>query len=97
MEDHIFKTLAISSAIIVLYSVIRVVYTIWWKPKSLGKQLRKQGIRGTSYKLLYGDMKEVEECTREAWSKPMSLKHQIAPRVTPFFYQMVKNYGKQVY
>ncbi|KAK4600445.1 hypothetical protein RGQ29_010192 [Quercus rubra] len=94
MEDHIFKTLAISSAIIVLYSVIRVVYNIWWKPKSLGKQLRKQGIRGTSYKLLYGDKKEVAECTKEAWSKPMSLNHQIAPRVSPFFYQMVKNYGK---
>ncbi|KAL0016658.1 hypothetical protein SO802_003727 [Lithocarpus litseifolius] len=94
MEDHIFKTLAISSAIIVLYSAIRVVYTIWWKPKSLGKQLWKQGIRGTSYKLLYGDMKEIAECTKEAWSKTMSLNNQIAPRVSPFFYQMVKKYGK---
>jgi len=42
-------------------------------------------------------MKEIAECTKEALSKPVTLKHQIAPRVSPFFYQMVKNYGKQVY
>ncbi|GMY29050.1 cytochrome P450 72A397-like [Fagus crenata] len=74
MEYHIFKTLVISSALIVLlYSVIRAVYIIWWRPKSLEKYLRRQGIRGTSYKLLYGDMKEIKKSTMDAWSKPMSL------------------------
>jgi hypothetical protein len=98
MEYHIFKTLVISSALIVLlYSVIRAVYIIWLRPKSLEKYLRRQGIRGTSYKLLYGDMKEIKKSTMDAWSKPMSLKHQIAPRVSPFFHQMVQKYGKQVY
>ncbi|KAK3041742.1 hypothetical protein RJ639_000666 [Escallonia herrerae] len=28
----------------------------------------------------------------EAWSKPMALSHQIAPRVNPFYHQMVQNH-----
>ncbi|GMY29058.1 cytochrome P450 72A397-like [Fagus crenata] len=64
------------------------VYIIWWRPKSLEKYLRRQGIRGTSYKLLYDDMKEIKKSTMDAWSKPMSLKHHIAPRAAPVFHQM---------
>ncbi len=98
MESNISKTLVISSALIVLlYSVIRAVYIIWWRPKILEKHLRQQGIRGTSYKLFYGDLKEIKKSTMEAWSKPMSLKHNIAPRVSPFFHQIVQKYGKQLY
>lgn len=102
MEEffYIFKLLAISSALLILYPVIGVVYVIWWRPKSLEKQLRQQGIRGTSYKLLHGDVKEIQEYNREAWSKPMTtLDHQISPRVSPFFHQLVQKYGniKQVH
>ncbi|XP_059454567.1 cytochrome P450 CYP72A616-like [Corylus avellana] len=95
MEDYnIFKNLAISSALLILCAVIRVVYTIWWRPKSLEKQLRQQGIKGTSYKLLHGDMKEIKKSTIQALSKPMTLNHRIAPRVLPFFHEMVQKYGK---
>lgn len=94
MEDYnIFKNLAISSALLILCAVIRVVYTIWWRPKSLEKQLRQQGIKGTSYKILHGDMKEIKKSTIQALSKPMTLNHRIAPRVLPFFHEMVQKYG----
>ncbi|KAE8100167.1 hypothetical protein FH972_018092 [Carpinus fangiana] len=94
MEDYIFKLVAISSALLVLYPVITVVHAIWWGPKRLEKQLRKQGVRGTSYKLLHGDVKEIKECSREACYKPMTLDHQISPRVSPFFHELVQKYGK---
>ncbi|GLT53466.1 hypothetical protein SLA2020_267340 [Shorea laevis] len=95
MENYILKNLAISFALLILCTVIRVVYVIWWIPKRLEKQLRQQGIRGTSYKLLHGDMKEMKKTTIEALSKPMTvLNHQIAPRVLPFFHEMVQKYGK---
>ncbi|XP_059455349.1 cytochrome P450 CYP72A616-like [Corylus avellana] len=94
MEDYIFKLVAISSALLLLYPVIRVVHVIWWRPKRLEKQLRQQGIRGTSYKLLHGDIREIKKCTGEAWSKPMTLDHQISPRALPFFHQMLQKYGK---
>ncbi|ONI33087.1 hypothetical protein PRUPE_1G404900 [Prunus persica] len=95
MEDNILiKTLTFSLVSLILYSVGRVVQVYWLRPKSLEKQLRQQGIRGRSYKLFQDDMKEIKMSSEEAWSKPMSLKHQIAPRVFPFFDQMVQNYGK---
>ncbi|CAL8100689.1 unnamed protein product [Prunus armeniaca] len=95
MEDYILiKTLTFSLVSLILYSVGRVVQVYWLRPKSLEKQLRQQGIRGRSYKLFQDDMKDIKMSCEEAWSKPMSLKHQIGPRVFPFFDQMVQNYGK---
>ncbi|KAF7130568.1 hypothetical protein RHSIM_Rhsim10G0139000 [Rhododendron simsii] len=90
----ILKTLAWASVTLILYSVVRLVYDIWWKPKSIEKKLKQQGIKGNSYKLLYGDFKEIVRVTKEAWSKPMALNHRIVPRVKPFIQAMVQKYGK---
>ncbi|KAK7306767.1 hypothetical protein VNO77_44723 [Canavalia gladiata] len=94
MEDYTFKTLIISFTLLVLHVTIKFVYSIWWRPKSMEKVLRLQGIRGTSYKFLKGDMPEMMKSSQEASSKPMSLNHQIVPRVIPFLHQMVEQYGK---
>ncbi|XP_009362696.2 cytochrome P450 72A397 [Pyrus x bretschneideri] len=96
MEDYLIfiKTLVISLVSVILVSVLRVVHVYWFRPKSLEKQLRKQGIRGKTYRLFQDDMKEISMSSKEACAKPMSLNHQIAPRIFPFFHQMVQNYGK---
>ncbi|CAN6539600.1 unnamed protein product [Malus baccata var. baccata] len=86
--------LVFSLVSVILYLVLRVVHVYWVRPRSLEKQLRKQGIRGRSYKLFHDDMKEMSTSSREAWSKPMSLNHQIAPRVLPYFHQMIQKHGK---
>ncbi|XP_038710572.1 cytochrome P450 CYP72A219-like [Tripterygium wilfordii] len=83
-----------SFVLLVILSFIRLALTFWWRPKSLEKHLRRQGIRGNSYNPFHGDMKEFVKSCKEAWSKPMSLNHQIAPRVSPFYHQMVQTYGK---
>ncbi|KAI9191584.1 hypothetical protein LWI28_010431 [Acer negundo] len=93
----LITTLLISSASLVFYGLMRVVYVVWWKPKSLERQLRQQGIKGTSFNLLQfrgGDMKKMAKVYKETWSKPMSLNHHIAPYVLPSFHQMVQKYGK---
>ncbi|KAK1550087.1 hypothetical protein Q3G72_013484 [Acer saccharum] len=93
----LITTLLISSASLVLYGLMRVVYVVWWRPKSLEKQLRQQGIQGTSFDLLQfhgGDMKKMAKVYKETWSKPMSLNHHIASYVLPSFHQMVQKYGK---
>ncbi|KAJ4971301.1 hypothetical protein NE237_004400 [Protea cynaroides] len=74
---------------------MRVVDSIWWRPKRLEKQLKQQGIKGTPYKLLHGDMKEHARSITEAWSKPMSLNHQIPPRILPFVHETVQKYEKK--
>jgi Txe/YoeB family toxin of Txe-Axe toxin-antitoxin module len=84
---------AFSSSFLLLYGVVRVSYTIWWKPKLQERHIKSQGIRGTPYKLLIGDMKEFVRAIQEAWSKPISIAHQIVPRVDPFTINIVQKYG----
>ncbi|XP_057467580.1 cytochrome P450 CYP72A616-like [Actinidia eriantha] len=93
METHTFFPLIIS-CLLFLYCVLRVCYSIWWKPKLLEKKLKRQGIRGTPYKLLIGDMKEYMRQITQAWSTPLTLTHQIMPRVDPFTHNIVEKYGK---
>ncbi|KAJ6724491.1 CYTOCHROME P450 FAMILY MEMBER [Salix viminalis] len=95
MEDFISRGFLSSSLLLLsLYVVFRVAHSFWLKPKSQEKRLRKQGIRGTSYSILNGDMKELARSSKEARSRPIALNHQISPRVLPFFYKMVQIYGK---
>ncbi|KAJ8526536.1 hypothetical protein K7X08_029013 [Anisodus acutangulus] len=58
------------------------------------KCLKRQGFKGTHYKLLLGDLKELGNQMNEAWSKPISLTHDIVSRVDPFTRHMVQQYGK---
>lgn len=93
MNDYVLYSLAFSLLFLLLYGVLKVSYTIWWKPKLLEKRMKRQGIRGTPYKLMIGDMKEFVRAITEAWSKPINLAHQIVPRVDPFTLNMVQKYG----
>ncbi|KAI3831903.1 hypothetical protein MKX03_022275 [Papaver bracteatum] len=92
-----------ASSMIIMFSLVMIIYlwyglkafySLWWKPKKLEKQLKQQGIKGSSYKFYYGDMKEFLQATMEALSKPMNLNHQIAPRTIPFTWKTVQTYGK---
>ncbi|KAK4565179.1 hypothetical protein RGQ29_007009 [Quercus rubra] len=94
MNHYVLYSLAFSLLFLLLYGVLKVSYTIWWKPKLLEKRMKRQGIRGTPYKLMIGDMKEFVRAITEAWSKPINLTHQIVPRVDPFTLNMVQKYGK---
>ncbi|KAK9204369.1 hypothetical protein WN943_014629 [Citrus x changshan-huyou] len=67
---------------------------VWLKPKKLEKFLRKQGFSGNSYKVFYGDMKELAQTTKEAKSRPISLSDDIARRILPFHYHIITNFGK---
>ncbi|KAM3396003.1 cytochrome [Capsicum galapagoense] len=73
----------------------RVLNWVWFRPKKLEKLLRKQGLKGNSYRILYGDLKDSSRMIEEANSKPMNLSdHDIAPRMVPFFLETIKKYGK---
>lgn len=57
------------------------------------RQLKRQGIRGSAYKPLVGDVKEYVNMITEAWSHPMNLDHQIVQRVDPFTAMNAQKYG----
>ncbi|GFQ03931.1 cytochrome p450 cyp72a219 [Phtheirospermum japonicum] len=94
MKGFVFKYIILAFVILILGCIVRVVYAVWWKPKSLEKYFRRIGIKGSSYKLMYGDLEDTKKLMAQAWSKPMPLNHSIVPRVNPIWHLMVQKYGK---
>ncbi|KAI3515637.1 hypothetical protein L1887_14538 [Cichorium endivia] len=81
-------------ALVFMFFVWRLSNSLWFEPKKKEKLLRDQGVNGSSYKFMFGDLKELVQMTSEAKLKPMSLTHDIVPRVSPFFYKSLSTYGK---
>ncbi|KDP35175.1 hypothetical protein JCGZ_10709 [Jatropha curcas] len=59
--------------------------------------MRSQGIKGPSYKLFYGNNKEIIHMTNKASNNPMELSHQVFPTVLPHVHSWMKLYGPQAY
>ncbi|XP_059282570.1 cytochrome P450 CYP72A616-like [Lycium ferocissimum] len=94
MANLVFLSLLLFPLLILSYFLLKISYSILIKPKLLEKRLKLQGFKGTRYKLLLGDLKDVGNQMNEAWSKPIGLTHAIVPRVDPFTHYMVQKYGK---
>ncbi|KAI3734314.1 hypothetical protein L6452_13780 [Arctium lappa] len=93
----VFYVVGVAAIIMVLY-VWRVLNWLWFEPKKIEKFLRDQGLEGTSYRFVFGDLKEIVQMTIEAKSKPMSPNdHDIAPRVFPFYHKSVTIHGKNCF
>lgn len=94
MEDYLIcKAVGLCGVVLVTLCGLAVFQFVWWRPKSLEKKLRLQGLRGTSYRFLYGDMVDMNKLMAESWSKPMPLHHAIAQRVNPFLFNLLQTYG----
>ncbi|XP_076890127.1 cytochrome P450 CYP72A219-like [Bidens hawaiensis] len=91
-----FCVLGVAS-IIFLFCIWKILNWLWFKPKKIEKFLRDQGLKGTPYRLLYGDLKEMALMTNEAKSKPMNLTHDIVPRVLPFYHNAITTLGKNCF
>ncbi|KAK8508035.1 hypothetical protein V6N12_025143 [Hibiscus sabdariffa] len=57
-------------------------------------RLREQGIKGPSYRFIYGNAKEILKLRNEALSKPLGLSDDIFPRVLPHAYTWMNMYGE---
>ncbi|KAH7849855.1 hypothetical protein Vadar_023946 [Vaccinium darrowii] len=92
------QSFVIAAACVVLAAVIglgwSVLNWVWLRPKKLERCLRKQGLSGSSYRLLFGDLKDSSNMTKIAKSSPISLSQDIVPRVIPFVNHSVDTYGK---
>ncbi|CAL4962526.1 unnamed protein product [Urochloa decumbens] len=81
---------------LLLWQAARLLDRLWWAPRRLERALRAQGLRGTSYRFLTGDLKEYGRFNKMAWSKaPLPLGcHDIAGHVAPFVHAAVREHGK---
>ncbi|XP_062087228.1 cytochrome P450 72A397-like isoform X1 [Humulus lupulus] len=104
MEMVEVSTTSSSSAVVVVVVLLVIISVTWWfyrvvnwvwlRPKRLEKCLRKQGLRGNPYRLLYGDLKDSSIMISQARSKPINLSDDVVPRILPFPHHTINNYGK---
>ncbi|PWA48949.1 cytochrome P450 [Artemisia annua] len=94
MEINIGAWCGVGVIAILLWHAFGFLNWVWFKPKKIEKYLRKQGLKGSSYRFLYGDMKDMGKMIKEAKSKPISLSDDIVPRILPFHHKAVTSYGK---
>ncbi|CAA7013553.1 unnamed protein product [Microthlaspi erraticum] len=86
-------TISIAIAL-VSWWVWRALNWIWFKPKMLESCLRRQGLAGTPYTPLVGDVLKSSNMMKEARSKPIKVTDDIRERLWPFHMQMLKTHRK---
>ena len=80
--------------IVVVTGFIRGLNWVWSRPKRMERFLRQQGIYGTSYKLLFGDLKDMSSMRTQALKTPMNgFSNDYFSRVEPFRHQLMTNFG----
>ncbi|CAN8259355.1 unnamed protein product [Cochlearia groenlandica] len=82
------------SAVVMLMWAWRILKWVWFEPKKLESYLRRQGLAGTPYTPLVGDIKRNVDMLMEARSKPITLTDDITPRLLPLALKMLKSHGR---
>ncbi|OAY85130.1 Cytochrome P450 72A15 [Ananas comosus] len=80
--------------VVVVIWAIRALNWALWRPKRIERTLRAQGLKGSPYRPISGDVNDNDRLNRAARSKPAPLHHRIVPRVTPFVDRAMARYGK---
>ncbi|KAF7022902.1 hypothetical protein CFC21_035535 [Triticum aestivum] len=84
-----------SPGFVLLWQAAKLIDRLWWHPRRLERALRAQGLRGTSYRFLVGDVIDYERRSKEERSRSMSLRcHNIAPLVAPLLHDIIREHGK---
>lgn len=88
------KGLWVNVVVLVAIAVAaKLVVQLWWRPRKVAKHYSRQGIKGPPYNFFIGNMKELVDLMLKASSQPMTLSHNILPRVLPFYHHWKKIYG----
>ncbi|KAK6157532.1 hypothetical protein DH2020_011780 [Rehmannia glutinosa] len=95
--EVVHQILAAAFAFVVLFYTWRILNWAYIRPKRLERLLRKQGLKGNSYRLVYGDLKELLKMVTEAKSKPINLDDDIKPRVLAFLVKTLQKFGDGSY
>ncbi|KAH6780698.1 cytochrome P450 [Perilla frutescens var. hirtella] len=95
--SYSYQIIGAASAFLTLAWSWKLLNWAYLRPKKLEKMLRKQGLNGNSYRLIYGDLKELMMMVKEAKSKPINLDDDIKPRVLAFITKTIHKYGTYIY
>ncbi|XP_042441869.1 cytochrome P450 CYP72A219-like [Zingiber officinale] len=83
------------AALLVAAWAVRMLNWAFWKPRRLDRALRSQGLKGSSYRPISGDLKDFVRLAEEARAKPMPFSHAIFSHVSPFLQSATEAHGKE--
>ncbi|XP_021736757.1 cytochrome P450 734A1-like [Chenopodium quinoa] len=93
-KNMMMKGIWVNVVVLVTIAIAtKLVLQLWWRPRKVAKHYSNQGIKGPPYNIFIGNMKELVEMMLKASSQPMTLSHNILPRVLPFYHHWKKLYG----
>jgi hypothetical protein len=83
------------AAVLVLWWAAQVLEWAWWAPRRMERILRAQGLSGTRYRFLWGDLKEESRLTAAALARPVhsDRPHDVFPRVSPLLHRVLEEHG----
>lgn len=96
MEAAAYQILAAALALTALIYTWKLLNWAYITPKRLGEALTRQGFRGNSYKLVYGDLKEIMQSVMDARNSPIHIDDDIKRRVSPFLLNTIHKYGMSI-
>ncbi|TVU35827.1 hypothetical protein EJB05_17734, partial [Eragrostis curvula] len=89
------ELLFVLGGVVALWFTWRALEWGWLSPRRLGRALRAQGLRGTTYRFPDGDLNEEARLVTAERAKPMPLRsHGISARVQPLVHNAIKEHGK---
>ncbi|KMT10537.1 hypothetical protein BVRB_5g116610 [Beta vulgaris subsp. vulgaris] len=98
------ETMTLSSVLISIFCVvivtglIKVVNWVWLRPKKLERLLKQQGLSGTCYKFLIGDLKDFTSMRTQALKTPMNgFSNDYFQRVEPFRHHLASKFGNDFF
>ena len=62
---------------------------LWLEPKRAERYLRRQGLKGNSYTLFFGDIKAISTLIQKAKTKPLDINDDVTPRLVPFQHHLI--------
>jgi hypothetical protein len=85
-----------AAAVLFLWLASQVLEWAWWAPRRMNRALRAQGLRGTRYRLLCGDLIEEQRLRAAALARPVPVDrpHDFLPRVAPFLHRVLQEHGR---
>ncbi|XP_060669215.1 cytochrome P450 CYP749A22-like [Ziziphus jujuba] len=82
-------------ALSIVLILIKIFHILWWVPSRIQYLLGSQGIKGPSYRFIYGNTKEIMGMKKEAMATPMSLSsHAVLSKVLPHMDSWINIYGR---
>ncbi|XP_021815105.1 cytochrome P450 CYP749A22-like [Prunus avium] len=80
--------------LLLVLAFIKILHKLWWTPIRIQKLVALKGIKGPSYRFIYGNTKEISNMKKEVMGRPHILSHDIFSVVQPHVHSWTNIYGK---